>query len=544
MDDTHPTTLNSIIHGVEAVALAGKPMNVSDLPLEILDKIMFHLSKRAEKRNGGAMKVGVTFTPSADIKNVRLSCHILSAAASRYLIDGLKVQVSQSSLSHLEEISEHPLIRHSVQGVELCLAQHDSIFDNGIQGLIQFVKSNKMLLDIADYGNSHEMTRKARYISACWNEFQMVLESAADTLLGSFDEEIGAIQDIAGCIHHTGTLLEGFRQYRSRLHEQTSLHQGGFVARVSAAMAKLPSVEHLGITDWDTAALGRRPGEFDMRVYKIDVSSDLSITNSLAGSRLPFDQVRGTNLMSIIPGLVCTGKNIESLDIQISPSAVSYTELMFSTSQQAELRSGLKKLQSFKFDNYRAHIANLWNEADAIRPLGQFIDSCLISDNLECILINAKIRYYPNVARSLFSPRAWPKLKSVDLKDLPVSAADLDVLTKSLASNHPYGYLTLRAVRLYCGATWASILDMLRSRDLHVSLGMYQFGAEAEEDPALCEEVFSGLRWRYTRSFPSFAEYYVRGEDMKNPLLERPDQDLCHRMFGQVLEHRLPLWEF
>lgn len=50
-------------------------------------------------------------------------------------------------------------------------------------------------------------------------------------------------------------------------------------------------------------------------------------------------------------------------------------------------------------------------------------------------------------------------MKPVELEVLPVSAADLDVLTKSLESHHPLESLALRSVHLYCGATWASILD-------------------------------------------------------------------------------------
>jgi hypothetical protein len=103
-------------------------------------------------------------------------------------------------------------------------------------------------------------------------------------------------------------------------------------------------------------------------------------------------------------------------------------------------------------------------------------------DNLESLFIHAKIRH-PFLEESLFSPRFWPKLRSAVLGILPASADDLDVLTRSLSS-HPEGSLSLSSVHLYCGGTWASILDMLRDRRIHASLG-YQ-----------CSETTRSLRAR------------------------------------------------
>lgn len=535
MDDTDPSGLQTITHGVEAVAFANEQMKITDLPNEILSKIMFHLSKRARF---GVM-ASVSSTPTADIKNARLSCHKLGAAASRYLIERVTVDVSLRSLSRLETISEHPLFRHTVQAVEFRLAQYDNVFDNGVQGFMRFVRDHQQELAFR-WRRSPEMVNKARDVADCWDAYLRVLQPEADTLLGSFDEEIGSIQDLTWDIRHAGVLEEGFYQYRSRLREQTSLLQDGFVARVSASMAKLTSAKHLKITDWDATAWSRQPQQLGLSFHLIDISSDSSIVKSLADSRRPFEFVQGTTLLSMIPDLICAGKDIESLDIQISPRVMLYTELTLSTSQEAELRSGLKKLEFFKFENYRSSVADPWNDAHAMRPLGQLLDACLISDNLESLFIDAKNRH-PHPTESLFSPRTWPKLKSVHLEALPASAADLDVLTESLASRSPRGSLVLRSVNLYCGATWASILDMLRNRRIRVNLGRYQYGAEFEEDPALCDEVFRVNPCSYAIVCPSFAHYYVywlgEQENMANPIVELPDQELRERLFGPVLDY-------
>lgn len=535
MDDTDPTCLDDIIDGVEAVFITNKPLSITHLPNEILDKIMLHVSRRYEHRDGNDLMVGVSSTATEDIKKVRLSCRGLGAAASRYLIERVKVNVSLSSLSHLEEICEHPLVSKGVEVIEICLEQYDNFFDDGIQGFMQFIR-HRLSYVRSDRAQATSSLDKIRAVAHCWRTYLLALETQSEDLLGTFDDEYNIYQDFKDVwdTGHNGPLLEGFYLYRSRLREQISLQQDGqdgFVARVSASMAKLPRAKHLEIVDWDTTAWGPQPAQpFTNPVFGLDLSSDDSLIQSLAESRNPFEHVQGTSLLSMIPNLICAGKDIKSLNIRISPIVSSYTELSLSNPQEAELRSGLKQLQSFKFENYRSSTRNPWNDALAARPLGQFLDACLTSENLEFLFINAKIRH-PRPTRSLFSPRPWPQLKSAVLEFLPASAADLDLLTKSLAYQ-PAGSLVLRSVNLYCGGTWASVLDMLRNRRIRTSLGEYQGGAEFETDPGLCEEVFFANRVYSIGFSQSFAECYVEGEDMPNPMVSPPDEALYLRLFG------------
>ncbi|KAH8763691.1 hypothetical protein F5883DRAFT_111390 [Diaporthe sp. PMI_573] len=105
-------------------------------------------------------------------------------------------------------------------------------------------------------------------------------------------------------------------------------------------------------------------------------------------------------------------------------------------------------------------------------------------------------------------------------------------LTRSLSAQ-PEGTLSLSSVYLYCGGTWARILDLMRDRRIHASLG-YQRGAEFETDPTMANGVFCKSRKDRDSFFPSFAECYVHGEDMPNPFLEPPGPEISDSSFGPV----------
>ena len=508
---------------------AAEPLKIVDLPNDILGNIMSHLYGLAEQHDAHDIFLS---TPTEDIKNVRLSCHNLSAPASRYLIEHVRVDVSLSSLSRFEKICEHPLIRHGVLGVEFCLAQYDDRFDSGIEGFKRFIRYHQYDLTFP-WDSTPEVEHKARAVSQCWGTYLGILQAEGQALLGSFDEQFTSIQEFKNewDTGYNGALLEGYSLYRSHLHEQTSLQHDGFVARVSASMAKLPRAKHLKLTDWDTGRWGNQPGGFEYARCRLDPSSNDSIVESLAKCRFPFKEIRGNTLLPLIPSLICTGTGITSLTIQISPSMHSCIALSPSTSHEAELNSSLRNLRSFRFENYGTSTTNPWDEAPAVQPLGRFLNACLISDNLESLTIHAKIQL-PSLEESLFSPRFWPKLRSAVLGILPASADDLDVLTRSLSSQ-PEGSLSLSSVYLYCGGTWARILDMMRDRRIHASLGS-QCGAEFETDPTMANGVFCKSRKDRDSFFPSFAECYVHGEDMPNPFLEPPGQEISDSSFEPV----------
>jgi hypothetical protein len=512
--------------------------NIMDLPPEILGKVMSHLSGQEYRQTENRI---FSSSPSEDIKNVRLTNRILSQIASRYLIEHITVDVSQRSLARLEEISQHPHISRGVRGVEFCLEQYDDAFNGGVQGFMDFIQHHRR--DLAfPWLRPQQLALKALAIEQAWGVFHARLDAYADTMPGSFDDEINSIRILKDLLildsGINGALLDGYSRYRNHLHEQTSLQQGAFMTRVSNSMARLLCARHIRITDSDLLHLPiHQPGGFNAARRQLDISTDNTIVESLSKARRPFKDIQGNTLVNMIPGLVCTASTLKSLSIQVSPNAGTYTQLSLSIPQQLHLNSSLKNLRFFKFENDAIRRGNTGNVALGGQALGRFIDACLVSEDLEHVSIHANLHGMdlPPTA-SLFHPNQWPKLKSVSLAALPASANDIAILAESL-STQPERKMSMFAVHLYCGATWASILDVLRQRRIRVRLGN-QRGAEFDDDPLIGEEVFAENYRDITGvtigPYPSFAEYYVHGEDMPNPILSRPDEEIRERLLGPV----------
>lgn len=482
-----------------------EPRVITDLPNEILHKIFSYLSSGHKWRDINETMWDFSSTSKEDIKNVRLSCRRLSENASRHLIRNVTIDLSEASLANLERISTHPEIRYGVQTVEISLAQ----YDDGLAGNLALFATHHMS-NLPRYGgNSLETKSKAASISNTWGKYLQARISRDDTFLDNFGREE---------IVYIRALVHGYYRYQDRLREQEHLLQASgfadFVVRVTALIATLPVAKHLEVTDWDTVRWGRQ--SLHSNRY-LDISSEESLVHSLVQRRSTFGEVQGTNLLRLMPGLLSAGTDITSLNIQISPPVYSYRQLSLLSLPEHLMRSSLSNLRSLRFEHYKYLPTNPERDQQGFRSLSRFLDACLESEKLECLIIDPKITFSPEV--SLISPRPWPKLKYAVLKRLSLTDSDLETLTASIACQQG-GLLIMNYVRL-CGGTWAGVLDMLRNRRIRVSLG-YQAGAECDSMPrGWVIEIF-GLK----HGLGTFAEHYARGEDMPNPILSPPSEEL------------------
>lgn len=493
-----------------------RPLTILDLPNEILHEIFSYLSGGNKWRDVNKTMWDFSSTSRVAIKNVRLSCKRLRVITSAHLIGHVSVVLSHSSLANFERISNHPDIRYGVQAVEISLAQ----YDDAMTDLREFARYHVDNLTLP-YEESPEMRAKAASIAQAWDKYLRMRDSDNDVFLLNFDhEEIGYIQ----------ALVQGYYAYQNRLREQENLVQAsgtaGFTVRLSNAMARLPRANHLEVTDWDTIHWGPRSLHL---LRRLDISDQRSLVNSLSQWRNPFDMVQGTKYLYLVPGVTCIGilrpaeTAIASLNIQISLPGHIYTQLSLVNLQEDQLRFSLRDLRSFRFESWDQSPPHPELELQGFQAFARFLHACLDSERLECLVIDPNLAF--SSEESLIRLRPWTKLKYVVLERLPVSESDLEGLTAPIASRRK-GCLIMNDVRL-CGGTWASVLEMLRNRPIRVSLGSFQNGAECDTRPDGGVEVFSR-----NQGLPSFAEYYVRGEDMLNPILSPPSEELRERLLG------------
>lgn len=499
-----------------------EPRVITDLPNEILHKIFSYLSGGNKWRDVNKTMWDFSSTSKVDIKNVRLSCKQLSIIASTHFMDHVTVVLSHSSLENFERISNHPDIRYGVQAVRISLAQ----YDDAITSLEDFARYHVDNLALP-YEESQETRAKAASIAQAWDKYLRIRDAHNDIFLLNFDHEE---------IDHIQALVQGYYAYQHRLQEQKNLVQAsgtaGFTVRLSNAMARLPLGNHLEVTDWDTIHWGPR-SRYPLRC--LDISDQQSLVSSLSQWRNPFDMVGGTKYLYLVPGVTCIGirrsaeRGIASLNIQFSLPIHIYAQLSLLNLQEDNLRLSLRNLRSFRFESWDQSPPNPELDPQGYRAFARFLDACLDSERLECLVVDPNLAFYSE--ESLIRLRSWPKLKYAVLKRLPASESDLEGLTAPIASWRR-GCLIMNDVRL-CGGTWADALEMLRNRCIRVSLGGFQTGAECDTRPDGGIGVFCR-----NRGLPSFAEYYVRGEDMPNPILNAPSKEVQNALFSLVSSHQ------
>lgn len=111
----------SLIIRIRCLPLLGHVLLVSPPPPEVL-YIIFQLAK------GGTTESRIDpftdkYAPQGldTIKSLRLTCRFICGIASELLLDGLDVQLSISSLSHLNQVIQNPAIAKGIRAVRLNL---------------------------------------------------------------------------------------------------------------------------------------------------------------------------------------------------------------------------------------------------------------------------------------------------------------------------------------------------------------------------------------------------------------------------------------
>lgn len=451
-----PNGMSEAMPTGEAVP-AGAAVTIYSLPNEILQKTFSLLSGRNTWIDLDHTEWNFSECSDETIKNVRLTCHLFRANAT-YLVDQIRVDLSANSLLRFETMCSHMDFQKGVKAVEICLAQYDSRLANSFE---EFVSYHIRMLEQYRPESSEAMSKVVAVLAA-WRKYRYY--SAHISELPRFsDEEFDFVR----------TLVDGHRQYRRNFREQQALASPGvFAARVAAAMAQLPNTRHLEFTDWETIRWGDR---FSNRLPHLDVSSKQALCHSLASWRIHFNEVRGDDLIHIIPDVLSelspAGKEITSLNIQLSPSARDDSYPALITTVPWQLRRGLRNLRAFRFEVHPATSGFPVLKSPDSRALAQFFDQCLNSRTLESIIVD--VGHWSDETTSVINGRFWPRLRYLELKHLATTEAELDTLTSLFlpsSSRREFPVLVLHRVYLISG-TWDSAFRTIDARDIILSLG-------------------------------------------------------------------------
>ncbi|KFY70256.1 hypothetical protein V499_09318, partial [Pseudogymnoascus sp. VKM F-103] len=215
------------------------PLNILHLPLDILYIIFAHLN---EERLYIKYCVAREDTDIKTIQNARLVCSLFNRLASPLLCPVVTVELNQTSLNLVDEISRSPLIASGVRIIHVGLLYRPK----GVAESLQFFKNwrggdidalliqcgNRAFESRGDLYDEDKVTLYTKAVADCgaiisaWDKYSV---SPADG--APIDAESLGYQEI---------LLQGYEEYLQKQEEQYRLiTDGSFVNTLASAMARM-----------------------------------------------------------------------------------------------------------------------------------------------------------------------------------------------------------------------------------------------------------------------------------------------------------------
>ncbi|KAI0508767.1 hypothetical protein F5B22DRAFT_383194 [Xylaria bambusicola] len=494
-----------------------QPLNILDLPNELLILIFNFL--RCHDRLDGYRHYNspIYVRPSSDIQNTRLTCRRFCAASSHLLINYIHVECQTKSLGRLLEISKHPTISKGVFGVVVKLTSYHPVLANDRRAFAR-VWAQRLRNKLDDLCESDDPTPSNEDLEN-WHKVEQAWENVASNGSGSLHSE--------PC---TKAIRTCHMEFKKRVLDQECLGKGGIFVRLTAmAMSQMPLAQDLAFYE---------PIEFDGESPLLASNDPLAIGRSLLypfsskeheahhwNHHLPFG-----NIPDFLAALPPAGVSIKTLKIESGVWSANLNEatvLVFNPMSHDNIRLLASNL---KYVSCQLH--SLYGETldQLISDNSRFLSVVLDTDSLTGIDIHvADTRDFTKSSACSIGPilnsRKRDQLNMLRLSEVAIHENELQQIISSLQpkSNNPYSgvQILLSYVQLLSGS-WASVLDSLHDKVDYRSILRHPYGGE-------CEDMTDDEYWRIfsgggRRS--SLAEKYIRNvpRGISNPMhITSPD---------------------
>lgn len=510
----------------EAVRPSLRPLNILDLPDELLRHIFLHVRGRTSMYklvfhyylNRGDVK---------QVKKLRLTCRRFCTTSSHLLMFYVKVNLTSESLALLDKVSRHPTISKGIRAIKICLGRHfDADFSRELPAFAQHHATklrnsiNPWRMSIR-HGFSRERTTRE------------VLQNAIDrgTRIAKLCDEAAQHGLDETCPEHV-SLGMAQEYYRQNCESQIILQRGPFAQAIVSAMARMPTATWLSIQDEDTEAITESVRKYEM-INPQDLESLDTLRPKLQAPSFSWSRARYSGLRSppidVIPSILLSigeaGIPLLGLDLEVPlPDNLS----SFSTDQvePSKLQASSQQLKAFAFRPH--HAVALPPEATAL--LTGFLSTILRTSSLQRIDLCFDFMY-KNTGRPQLTARApsmahillsytWPSLKELSFNG-PFCLADLQKVV-----NHIDKDVELEWSGCLTDASWAEVLDVLRGCGLRtaITLGDTSGSIAGAECVNMSEDemrlIFRDLIFERHLEPVSRATRYIRGWAAQNPVTE------------------------
>lgn len=441
------------------------------LPEELLTKISHNVRGDFNFQSKSYSIAGI-----GSIKNLRLTCRRLCDTSSPLLVHRLNVGFTRSSLDHLSTVSRHPTISKGIRSLRVCLrlrrqlpAEHLKEFAGRVVHLMRrdqdqdFSHLRSYAAEIRNKSNQAQSTvhgpNHALHIAGDTGELSELMDD-----LRIRDEVIQSATRIESFGYgpyfrddNARILFKTYELYRQLVQDQDELLQNDtFVQIVTEAVARMPSVAQLSITDG--AGLRKGPVWPNELSHPIFASVRKRILRASSWSSfghwiLPLKPVE---LIPQLPiAFIRAGKPLNDLRIRLDRTA--YHKLRLSEELCKDVASAAENLEVLEVACCMSPRAF---QTDVQATVCRLVSLLLKGKNLRSVALRFGSTDQSLSLAPLLALLPWANLNRISLVD---GSFEYDELSQHLEKLKPGTYIFLQNVRLSSGL-WVDLFDVIRAK--------------------------------------------------------------------------------
>lgn len=515
MRDTMRRTIN------EAVRPFLRPLNILDLPDELLRHIFLHI--RGDTTTFNFDDCDDSGDDVQQVKDLRLTCRRFCATSSHLLMFYVKVDLTPESLAHLDRVSQHPTISKGIRVVKIYLGRHfDPEISHDFRAFAGY-QGSKLRRSIRFWKmNIWHPLRHRELSQEAIDRAILIAESFQKAAQNGLDEN---------CPEHV-LLRQAQECYSQHYKYQLSLQRGAFAQAIVSAMLRMPTAVWLSIDDGDMTPTFAAVEKAES-IVPGDLEDLSALQLKLQVPRFSWMMERYRELsnppVDLIPSILLAigeaGIGLIGLEIDIHQPG-NLSSILADQVKPSEMQVSSKQLSAFTF---RLRDAILL-PAEAVSALKVFLSTILQASSLQSIdLYFDSICEAPSDSQSIVSmatvlfPHHWPSLEKMSFEG-PFCCDDLKKLV-----NHVNKDVKLQWSGDLLDGSWADVLDVLRNCELHTAITLGDVGtlggAECNIMPSDELDFIFAIKGS-RRELMNEATRYIRGKATRNPVTDWENGDL------------------
>ncbi|KAK5661817.1 hypothetical protein OQA88_9919 [Cercophora sp. LCS_1] len=479
---------------------------------------------------------------NSDIGSLRQVCHRFNGVGSRFLCPVVTVTISEASIQHLERISQHALIRHSVRTIRfdpyLCddRIPLDVDLAHILRSVLEPLAKQAAQRRPGEFRHSTDTPQEFSdlwqlltsnvILSETWRFLHRVIDPTSNKICEDFKQEWKSLQ-------------EQFEKYQRFVREQQSvLKDDAFYRKVASAIAKMPSageMQFLQVTHLDRrSTYSSQPSVFQMPSWSRPSLEEEDYFVPAGNYRFREDRRVRLNFFTFLTKVLNELKNegaparaveiqvraTDELSLSLAPLTASEAKILSSAVQEMKRFSFL--LGSVLFD------WRLWS----LQNCNMLFQSFFASPSLRELMINIAFTHFMTVPGVSPFPKPVKRLGQslaescrylqspsiVEMRDISFSCSDLGNLLQSLKQPRK---LVFRHTRLLDGR-WSTILDIIRKVDCPSKRFRGLSGAEGRNSDGNGNLIFPAKIYAQIFHHPdgdeNLVHQYINGTIDTNPL--------------------------